>query len=72
MIQKITFAKNRNFGGIRIDAITTAQELLGVIYNPRGGHGYFINNKLVKPGHGKNKYFNDFATLISEAVKYKK
>ena len=72
MIEKITFAKNRGLAGIRVDAITNNQEKIGVIYNPKGKHGYFVDNKPVFPGHNKNKYFNDFATLISEAVKYRK
>ena len=72
MIEKIIFAKNRGLAGIRIDAINNNGENIGITYNPKGRHGYFIGNKPVFPGHNKNKYFNDFATLISEAVKYRK
>lgn len=72
MIDKITFAKNRGeLVGIRVDAVRTEGDKLGVIYSNKMKHGYFVNGKRVFCGYQKNKYFNDFVTLIHEAVLYK-
>lgn len=53
---------------IHIKAFRTDETLIGVNYNVnQNKHGYFVNGKAVKPSYNNNKYFNDFAALITMA-----
>jgi hypothetical protein len=66
MITKILVARTiGNNNGVHIKAFRSDEVLIGVSYNPRQKHGYFVNSKPVKPSHAGNKYFNDFAALIT-------
>ena len=70
MISKILVVRKVAKGqAITIKAFRTDETLIGISYSTVGSkdRGFFVDNKRVKAGHCKNKYFNDFATLMTMA-----